>query len=526
MTVALSPILAAIGFTILVLVLTALARRLPIPTPILQVAAGLLVGFLSGASIPQLEPELVFFVFLPPILWSAAYSTSFREFKANLRPIGLLAIGLVLVTTMAVALAARALLPDLPWAVAIALGAIVSPPDAIAAEAIITRLPVPRRVITVLAGESLVNDASALILYRSAIAAAITGYFSLGEALVRFFVDAGIGILVGLFVGWLVVRAAVWTRDSLAEVLIGLLGPYVAWVAGETLHVSAVLACVAGGLYVRQKFSTAVAPTTRIQSRSVWELFIFLLNAAIFILLGVQFSRLVDMLPPGQLTRVTLIGLAVSAVAIVVRLVWVPITTVLPRLLSRNLRRRDPVPPTSAIFLVGWTSMRGIVSLAAALGLPLVLTSGAPFPYRAEIILITLTVIVVTLVIQGLTLAPIIHRLRFMPDHALENEEHFARGEALRHGYEKLEDLSVESWAGAADIQRLKEEFRDRIKRHREGPPGEHDIECRLRLEILGAERRELVRLRNENAISDEVLLDLEQELDLEAMRIGAGGRR
>ena len=524
MTPALPSVLAIIGFAFLIITLTALARRLPVPTPILQVAAGLLVGLLPGSSLPVLDPDLVFFVFLPPILWSAAYGTSLRDFTTHLRSISILAVALVLVTAVAVAVAARALLPGLPWAAALALGAIVSPPDAIAAEAIITRLPVPRRIVTVLGGESLVNDASALTLYRTAVIAAVTGYFSPGEAIVRFFIDAGIGILVGLFVGWLMLRAARYTRDALAEVLIGLLGPYVAWVAGESLHVSAVLACVAGGLYVRQRFSTAVAPMTRIQTRAVWNLFIFLLNAVIFIILGAQFGVLMGAIPRGALAGVAVAGLAISAVVVLVRLLWVPTLAWLPRWLGK--RQRDPVPPPAELFLVGWTSMRGIVSLAAAFGLPLVLADGAPFPHRAEIILITVTVIVVTLGLQGLTLAPLIRWLRFPPDQERESEEQYARSEALRLGLETLEDLAREPWARSADVGRLREEFRDRIRRLREGPPGEQDAECRLRAEILDAERRGLVRLRNENAISDEVLLELEQELDLEALRIGAGEQR
>jgi monovalent cation/hydrogen antiporter len=525
MTPALPSVLAIIGFAFLIITLTALARRLPVPTPILQVIAGLLVGLLPGSSLPALDPDLVFFVFLPPILWSAAYGTSLREFKSNLHSISVLAVALVIVTAIAVAAAARALIPDLPWAVALALGAIVSPPDAIAAEAIITRLPVPRRIVTVLAGESLVNDASALILYRTAVVAAVTGYFSLGEAIVRFFIDAGLGILVGLFVGWLMLRAARFTRDALAEVLIGLLGPYVAWVAGESLHVSAVLACVAGGLYVRQRFSTAVAPMTRIQTRAVWNLFMFLLNAVIFIILGVQFGVLMAAIPADALPAVARTGLVISGVVIGVRLLWVPAFALLPRWLSRE-PRREPAQPASELFLVSWTSMRGIVSLAAAFALPLALADGTRFPYRAEIILITVTVIVVTLVLQGLTLAPLIRRLRFPPDRERDAELQYARGEALRLAVEQLEDLAREPWARSADLGRLREEFRDRIRRHREGPAGERDADCRLRAEILDAERRGLVRLRNEDAISDEVLLELEQELDLEALRIGAAERR
>ena len=219
------PVIFAIAVAALVIALTALARRLPVPTPILQVIAGLAIGFVPGIRIPELEPDLVFFVFLPPILWAAAFFTSLREFKSNLRPIGLLAVGLVLATTGAVAVAIHALLPGIPWAVAVALGAIVSPPDAVAAAAIVSRLPVPRRVVVILEGESLINDASALVLYRTAVAAAVTGAFSMGESVVRFFIDAGVGAVIGLAVGWLIIRAARWTQDALAETLLTLAGP-------------------------------------------------------------------------------------------------------------------------------------------------------------------------------------------------------------------------------------------------------------------------------------------------------------
>src|SRR3954468_5850759 len=277
------PIVLAIAFAAVVVALTAIGRRLPIPPPILQVLAGFALGLIPGLAIPEVNADLVFFVFLPPVLWAAAFFTSLRDFSANRRPIGLLAIGLVLATTAAVAITARMLFPAMPWSVAVALGAIVSPPDAVAAAAIVARLPVPRRVIVILEGESLVNDASALILYRSAIAAAVTGVFSWGESIVRFFVDAGVGVLVGVLVGWVVLRVMRWSKDALAETLLTLAAPYVAWLTGETLHVSSVLACVAGGLYLRRHFSSAVAPLSRLQNRSIWDLTVFTLNAAIFL---------------------------------------------------------------------------------------------------------------------------------------------------------------------------------------------------------------------------------------------------
>ena len=520
-----SPVVLAIAFAALVVTLTALARRLPVPTPILQVVAGLLIGLVPRVTIPDLEPDIVFFVFLPPILWAAAFFTPFREFKANIRPIGLLAVGLVLATSVAVAVVARALLPGLSWPVAIALGAIVSPPDAVAAAAIVSRLPVPRRVIVILEGESLVNDASALVLYRTAVAAAVTGAFSWGESVVRFFIDAGVGTLVGLLVGLLIVRASQWTKDALAETLLTLTGPYIAWVVAESLHVSAVLACVAGGLYLGQRLSTAVGALSRLQTRTVWDLVVFLLNATIFLLLGVEFAQMMRTVPEGSLGSIVRMGAIVAAVATVVRLIWVPLLTFVPRQLSREMRRRDPAPHWKPVFLVSWTSMRGIVSLAAALALPRVLSNGAPFPYRTQIILITMSVIMLTLVVQGLTLAPLIRAFRFAPEQTHIEEERLARREALRRGAEALDDLAREPWADQRDVEWLRGELRDRMRLH-ELEGGGPSARRRLRAGIISAERRILVRLRNEGAISDEVLRELEQELDLDALRARAGEAR
>ncbi len=520
-----SPIVLAIFFAALVVALTALARRLPVPTPILQVMAGLVIGLIPGVTIPELDPSVVFFVFLPPILWAAAYFTPLREFKANIRPIGSLAVALVLVTSVAVAVVARMLMPGIPWPVAIALGAIISPPDAVAAAAIVSRLPVPRRVTVILEGESLVNDASALILFRTAIAAAVTGVFSWGESVVRFFIDAGIGTLVGLLVGWLIIRASRWTKDALAETLLTLAGPYLAWTAAESLHVSAVLACVAGGLYLGQNLSTAVSPMSRLQTRTVWDLVVFLLNAMIFLLLGAQFGAMVRTVPTPTLLFALRTGAIIGVVAIVVRLLWVPIWT----LLSAEERRKARINPSperrKSLFLVGWTSMRGIVSLASALSLPIVLGNGRPFPYRTEIVLIAMCVIVMTLVVQGLTLAPIIRAFNFPREEKQLEEERLARREALRRGAEALEDMSRESWVDQRDVEWLRTELRDRARLH-EHHGGGPRARRRLRAGMIHAERRILVRLRNEGTISDEVLRELEQELDLESIRAGAGDVR
>jgi CPA1 family monovalent cation:H+ antiporter len=515
------PVIFAIVVVALVVALSALARRLPVPTPILQVVAGFLVARIPGIAIPDLDPNLVFFVFLPPVLWSAAMFTSLREFKRNFTPIATLAIGLVLATTAAVAIAARSLFPGLPWPVAVALGAIVSPPDAVAASAIVTRLPVPRRLVAILEGESLVNDASALVLYRTAVAAAVTGAFSWGESIVRFFIGAGVGTLIGLLVSWLIVRAIRSTKDTLANSLLTLVGPYVAWQAAETLHVSAVLACVAGGIYMQQQLSTAVGPAARLQTRTVWDLAVFLLNALIFLLLGAQFGTLLGSVPHASLGEIFRSGAIITIVAIVARLIWVPLVAVLRRLRAEK-RRRDPIPSWQSLALLSWTSMRGVISLATALALPRVTESGFPFPYRTQIILVAMCVIVLTLLVQGLSLTPLIRALHFAPEQTHHAEERLARREAIRRGTEALEDLSHEDWVDPRDVEALRAEARERVRMSEE-QGGSYSGRRRLRLAMIDAERRMLIRLRDEDAISDEVLRALEQELDLEAVRAGAG---
>src|SRR5262245_46142571 len=340
----------------------ALARRVLIPYPIFLVIGGLILGYMPGVPAVRLDPEIVFLIFLPPILWAAAYFTSLRDFLANLRPITLLAVGLVLATTATVAAIGHAIVPGLGWPAAFALGAIVSPPDAVAATAIARRLRVPHRVVTILEGESLVNDAAALVVYRAAVSATVTGTFVMKETLWQFFLMAVGGVALGLAIGYLTRKALYYAEDSLVETALTLLAPYAAWILAERLHVSAVLACVAGGLYVRQGVSAAVLPATRIQARAVWDLLVFVLNGVIFVLIGLQLRAIRDAGLIESPAQLLVFGAAISLVAILIRLLWVPLATLMPRLLSPALRRRDPMPPWSTVFVVAWTGMRGIVS--------------------------------------------------------------------------------------------------------------------------------------------------------------------
>lgn len=517
-----------------VLALTTLAQKIVVPYPILLVIGGLMLGLVPGLPVVMLSPDLVFLVFLPPILWAAAYFTSWREFRFNLRPISLLAVGLVLATTGAVAFVARLLLPGMSWAEAIALGAIVSPPDAVSATAIARRLRIPRRVVTILEGESLVNDATALILYRAAVGAAVGGSLAFGPMVFDGMFAGMAGVAIGLAVGLATRWAICVARDTFTEIGITLLAPYVAWVLGEQAHASAVLSCVAGGLYVRQYFSEAVSPVTRLQARAVWDLLIFVLNGFIFILIGLQLGALRQAIAPDRLGPLLATGAVISLTAIVVRLGWVPLAALIPRWISRAIKTRDPLPPWPNIFLIGWTGMRGIVTLAAALALPLTTGEGAPLPYRAEIILISFSVILATLVVQGLSLAPLIHALRLEDDdRTMEREEMQAREHAANVALTRLEELADQPWSTTEHVDQLRDHYDRRRKRFANN--GAVDPDCtaetveafrRLRHETLTAERKALIGLRNDGTISDDVLHRLEHELDIEALRLGIGDRR
>src|SRR6266571_4474480 len=477
-----------------VLALTSVARKVLIPYPIILVIGGLVLGVVPGLPTVTLNPDLIFLVFLPPILWAAAYFTSLREFRENLRPISLLAIGLVLATTAAVAVVAHTVFPGMSWAAAIALGAIISPPDAVAATAIGKRLRIPRRIVTILEGESLVNDATALVLYRTAVGAAVSGTFVLSETLLQFVFAAIVGVAIGIGVGMM-------TR----------------WALHVTEH----------------SFSEVVAPATRIQGRAVWDFLVFMLNGVIFILIGLQLGVLSEAVPSGRFESLLIAGALVSATAILVRLVWVPLAAALPRLLSPSLRARDPMPPWSYVFIVAWTGMRGIVTLAAALALPVTTAAGAPFPFRAEIILISFSVILATLVLQGLSLTPLIRTLRLEEDRGLEQEEMQAREHAATAALARLDGMAGEDWLMPDHAERLRVHYGRRLQRYARS--GTVDEECtveaaeafrRLRHETMTAERLALIGLRNDGTISDEVLHRLEHELDVEALRFGLGERR
>ena len=499
-----------------------IARRLNFPYPIALVVGGGALGFVPRLPDFPFDPQFLLALVLPPILYQAALLTSWHDFKANIRPIGALAIGLVIATTLAVGAALKFLIPDMPWAAAFVLGAIVSPPAAVAATAILSRLSIPRRVVTVLEGESLVNDASGLVLYKFAVAATLTGTFSLAQAGAQFVLVSIGGVACGIALGFVFVAVHKRLGDAFVEVLTSLAVPYIAYILAESVHLSGVLAVVAAGL-VRGRYSPEiVSAEMRILARSMWNMLVFLLNSLIFILIGLQLSDMTERLSGHSAAQLAMYGGLVSAVAIAVRFAWIYPATWLPRLASARYRARNPAPPEAELFIMSWCGMRGIVSLAAALALPLALDNGAPFPQRELIIFLTFVVITVTLVVQGLSLAPLIRRLRVGSDRSHETELRAARAAMAAAASAAIDAEAREAGIENAIAARIRTEFAEKITYTGSNPAqtvGVSELANRLRRAAIKAERAALIDVWHEHRISDEVLHQLEETLDYQEAR-------
>jgi monovalent cation/hydrogen antiporter len=518
-----------VGMLLAVAALALVARRLHIPYPILFVVSGLLLALVPEVPRINLNPELVFLFFLPPLIYPAALFTPWRDFRANLRPISMLAIGLVLITAVAIAFLAQHFM-NLPLAAGFVLGAIVSPPDAIAASAIAERLRVPRRIVTVLEGESLVNDATALVAYRFAITAVVTGTFSLSHAGVKFLIVCAGGIALGLAVGWLAAWFHKRVQDPPIEITVSLLTPFAAYLPAERLGISGVLSVVTAGLYLGWRLPEITDFQTRLDARPVWDTVEFILNGLVFILIGLQLPAVLqaastDHLPKNQLI---LYALIISLAVIVVRILWVFPATYLPRLLFKSLRVRDPYPSWRHVTIVAWTGMRGVLSLAAALALPFKKADGSPFPGRDLILFLSFVIILATLVVQGLSLPLLIRWLGVEDDDSLEHEEREARLAANQAALDRLKEIAENDPAKADALKRLRIEYEDRI-RQLEATEGNR-TDRRLRLfsaeyerlsrEGLKQERDTILQLRNKDVINDEVLRRIQQDIDLAEARL------
>lgn len=500
--------------------LAAAARAINVPYPIVLVLGGAVLGLVPWLPDVQLEPDLVLVIFLPPLLYSAAFFTDLRELRANLRTISLLAIGLVLATMVAVAVVAHALI-DLSWPAAFALGAIVGPTDPVAATTIARRLGVPRRTVAIIEGESLLNDATALVAYKIALGAAT---FSLLDAGWEFVWKAAGGVAVGLVVGWVVAAVRRRLDDPVIENTIGLLSGYAAYVPADYLDVSAVLAAVTVGIYLGFQAPRIASPATRLQGFGMWELLTFVMNALLFVLIGLQLPAVLDALEEMSWTTLVGYGAAISAVVVLTRLVWGNTVPFVIRALDRRPRQRERRVGWRLRQVTAWAGMRGAVSLAAALALP------GDFEQRDLLIFLTFTVIFVTLVGQGLTLAPLIRWLDVSEDGSDEaREELKARLVATKAALARIDELRGEEWTRDETLERMRAayEFRKRRLAARAGKLEDDDgIEDRSFAyqtavrEVLEAQRSAVVRLRDEGTISNDVMHRIERELDLEDERL------
>ena len=496
-----------------------LARRFDFPYPIALVVGGMLLGFMPNLPQFPFDPQLILIVVLPPVLYQAALLTSWTDFRANLRPISLLAIGLVLATTLAVGAAFKALVPDVPWAAAFVLGAIISPPDAVAATAILSKLNIPRRVVTVLEGESLVNDASGLVIYKFALAAVLTGAFSFAEASVQFGVVAVGGIAVGILLAFVFIAIHKRLDDPFTEVLTSLTIPYTTYILAEHLHVSGVLAVVAAGLVRGRYTPKIVSAEMRIIARSVWNILVFMLNSLIFMLIGTRMSAVIDSLSGYSVLDLIGIGLAASVAAIVVRVLWVYPVAWLPRWLAGSLNRDEPALSRPELGIIGWCGMRGIVSLAAALALPETLPDGSPFPHRDLIVFVTFFAIAATLLGQGLTLPGVIRWLNVGSEWNASEEQRHVRAAMARAALARIDQITAEAGMPAEWSAALRDEINQRLEIAApdgiEATPRSAAIQ-RLRREAVIAQRQEMIRLWKANEISDEVMRHLEEILDFQ----------
>jgi monovalent cation/hydrogen antiporter len=515
---------------LLLAVVTALAQvtdRIRVPYVVMLVLAGILIGLMPGLPTVTLNPDIVFLVFLPPVLYAAAWTTSWPDFKQSIRPISLLAVGAVLFTTILVACAAHYFIPNFGWPEAFVLGAIVSPPDAVAATAATKGLKLPKRIITILEGESLVNDATGLIAYRYAIAATVSGSFIFWLAGINFFYVAGLGIVVGLVIAYIFLWIhKITPNNATTDTTFTLLTPYTAYLMAEEFHASGVLAVVAAGLFLGPRSSEVFSNRTRIQANAVWDTMIFILNGIIFILIGLQLPMILKNIQGGHsIGSLFFYGSLISIVTVAARIIWVFPGAFIPRWLSKQIRESEPETNARGVSIVAWSGMRGIVSLAAALALPIMIDAKHAFPHRDLIIFLTFSVIFVTLVLQGMTLRKLIQWLGVRAGNEAVLEEESTRLQVAASIIEHIEE-NYSLGLSDAVLNQIKTKYEIRIQRMRKDQTEQamtqeqinefQDIQQKL----LSREREYILRMRKEEKASDEVVRKMEFELDLEEARL------
>jgi CPA1 family monovalent cation:H+ antiporter len=500
-----------------------LARRINVAPAILLLLAGIALAFVPGMPTLELPPELVLLVVLPPLIYSASVAMSWREFRYNLRPIILLSVGCVIFTALAVA-AATHYLSGLPWGIGFLLGAIVAPPDVVAPLAIARKLALPRRILVVLEGEGLANDATALILYRFAVVAISTGLFSLPEAAGAFVAIVAGEMLFGAAVGWISLRARHRARDPQIEITLSLITPYVAYWLPEHFGGSGVISTVACGLYMSWNGPLLISSATRLQGIFFWDLVIFLIEGLLFLLTGFQMRLLFEKSKAFPLHDILFATVLVTVMVIVARFAWVFPATYLPRLLKR-IRERDPPPPWQWVFVLSFTGVRGAVSLAAALALPFALPNGDAFPYRDLILFVSFGVIFITLVGLGLGLPPVVRWLGVAQagrdEHLAEHESEIAaRREALDAALKSLDAITDDRELSDEVIKLLRARHEIRANQLPDSlDPDAHDVSAEgtaLTRELIATERKFIHMLLRDGKITDETRRRIERDLDLE----------
>ncbi len=518
--------------------LMAFADRTRLPTPILLMAAGLIIGFVPFLPDFALNPDVIFLIILPPLLYDAASRTSWLEFRTSIKPISALAITLVFFTTCAVAVTAHYLIPGFSWPVAFLLGAIVSPPDAVAASGIIKGLGLKKQVVTILEGESLVNDASALIAYRYAVAAVTTGSFVLWKAGLQFLWVAGAGVAIGVVIGYLFVLAhKKITDNSVVETSLTLLSPFVSYLAAEEFHVSGILAVVSAGLVISWRSPEVFTFQTRMRTRALWDCVVFLLHGFVFIVIGLQVPFIIRGLGNYPFYQILGYGLAISIVTILVRIVWVFAGAYWNNIFKKkqDTEGTDEDDPQTwkNVLIVAWTGTRGVISLATALAIPFALSDGSPFPQRNAIIFFAFMVIFVTLVVQGLSLPLLIRLLGIKPQSNYEREEkelqlYLAHNTLLF--LEKKFPIALDQQSKQSLMERyqrlienLKKEIRIRSDSNNQEPEGSlvpTDPLVNAQLEIKRFQRDLLIKLHKEGEFSDDALRRVEREMDVDELRL------
>lgn len=509
--------------------LSGIARRYDVSGPLALVVAGLLAGLIPGARNIELSPELVLFVILPPLLWSAGLESSYVALRRNTRRIGLLAVVLPLVTTFAVGFVAFRTVPELTIAAALTLGAIVAPPDAVSATAIGRRLGLPRQIMTLLGGESLLNDATALTAYKVALAAAIGTASTWGTPVFTFALAAVGGTVIGAAMGSLIVFIRTWLSDSLVESAIGLVAPFFIYLLAEEVASSGVIAVVVAALILGQR-SAQAGYATRLQDTAVWKTVQFVLESFVFLLIGLQLPTVIDELAGISASALATASVAVLATVIGVRIAWVFVMAYLPGKLSRRIREREEAPTKTQVFIVAWAGMRGVVSLAAAFAVPVTTLSGDPFPGRAQLVFLTFVVVIGTLLLHGLTLPWIIRVLDVQGDDVQQDAlaQAAAQTKAAQAASDRLDELLATARADSDVHERAATVLRhwnDRRRNSAWEQLGRGDEEIgegpsaafkRLRLEMLKAERETFIAERDAGRINDEVLRSVLRGLDLE----------